>query len=216
MKYLLSFVIIFTGFLTVHTQTNGTGSELVLTPSEHITALAEGTLLIRLPTNRKKIQALEEALDGPDLSDKSSERLRMMLDDAKVEAKEEQQAFVDAFVKEYGFSAYAFFFDHDTPAVLEGWATLYTSDLKTETTIDTDKPWYILSIGRTPDSRLDGLVILDHKLDVVPKPFPNNVITSGFAALRAWFSGEPPKHAHVRKLQKNLDRFMEKLRASSF
>lgn len=216
MKHLMAMLVTSVISTSLMAQSAETGTDLASTPSGHIVALSEGTLLIRLPTNRKKIQAIEESLENPDLSDKSRERLNDMLEETRLETVQEQRAYAEAFESEYTFSDYAFFFDYDTPAVLEGWAPLYAGDLETKTEIDGDQPWYILSIGRTPDSRLDGLIILDDKLDIVPRPFPNNVITSGFAALRAWFAGDPPKQVYVRKLQKNLVRFLEKTRASSF
>ncbi|MDX1476524.1 MAG: hypothetical protein R3301_02420 [Saprospiraceae bacterium] len=177
---------------------------------QHIDWLAEGTLLVRLPANRSKMQAIEKALADETLSERARDRLVALLAETKEETAAQQQAYVTAFQDEYNFSDVGFFFDYDTPAVLEGWGNVYDFDLMSEKEISLDKPWYILSIGRTPESRVSGLVVLDHQLDPVPRPFPNSVITSGFAVIGAWLSADPAEHYFVRKLQKNLDRFSER------
>ncbi|MDX1406732.1 MAG: hypothetical protein R3330_01330 [Saprospiraceae bacterium] len=177
---------------------------------EHIASLAKGTLLVRLPGNRAKVRAIEQALEQDDLSDRSRERLEALLTETLEETEATHQAYTSAFKEEYQFSEVGFFYDYDTPAVLEGWGKVMSDDLTTDLDMQWDQPWYILSIGRTPDSRVNGLVVLDHKLDPLPRPFPRTVITSGLAAIGAWFSGGAAEHYFVRKLQKNLQRFADR------
>ena len=209
----LSFLVVLC-FLAVifHAQDASDESSRSLTAAEHIAALEGNTLLVRLPSNRKKIQSIEASLSNDDLSEKGRLRLAQLLESTRQETEEMHENYIQAFRDEYSFSSFGLFFDYDTPAVLEGWGKVYQDDLVSPVDVAWDQPWYVLSLGQTPDSRLDGMVVLDHQLDVVPRPFPNNVLTSGMAAIGAWFAGGPSEHYFVRKLQKNLARFAERTR----
>jgi len=184
-----------------------TDPESEVVSSKHIQRLKDGVLLVRLESNQKKFETITKALDRAS-NPKDSLAWAMELEDTMIETAQRQYTITDAVSEEYRFSDVAYFMDFDTRAILDRTKNPLKADLKTEVTLDSDKPVYILFHGHTPESKIDGYVILNSNLNNIPRPFPNNVSTSGLAAL---FGND---YTHIRRLNGKLFKYYQKVMSS--
>lgn len=182
------------------------------TPEYHIQALQGGFLLVRLKSNRKKIEAIENQLETA--TGENAEKWAKMLETTEKETQEENQGYIDAFESAYDFSDLAYFYDYDTRAIIDRKVAPWSADLETEVEIDTSEQRYILSFGRTDESKIGGMQILTIDLSTPGRPFPSNISTSGVSAIFASISGKKEK-AHVERLNKKLHRYLEKVNAGA-
>lgn len=183
----------------------------VISPERHIRDLHEGILLVRLPSNQRKIEALETMLGNAELSDKDRDRIAQNLEKTKIETRQLHDAYINAFHEEYSFSRYGFFLDYNTPLIREGKIEPFEAEGATEVYALPDDNWYILSIGHTSGMKVDGMQVLDSTFTVIERPFPSAVITSGLTAILAEFQFKNPISGHVRRLNRKLHRFYDRV-----
>jgi hypothetical protein len=175
--------------------------------SYHIKALKEGVLLVRLPSNRKKIEALEKTL-VENLSEKEYKNVSKTLARTLSETEELHDGIIDAMESAYTFSEYAFFMDYDTHEVLERNGKLYQSDMKTAFELNNTAPVYVMSVGRTPENSINAFLIMDNTLQNMSQPFPASISRSGLMSL---FSNDT---THIKRLNAKLWRYFLSLTES--
>ena len=194
--------------------TNAQGDEMqapTTTPAQHISQLHDGVLLVRLPSNRNKLQAIDKALQNDSLKESSRDKLEALRRLTVEETQQTQSVYTSAFKDYFSFCEVYFFIDHDTRAILEGQKNPMLQDLASEAPdLKRGTSRYILSIGQSPERQLDGLIILDEDLKPIDKPFPRTVLTTGLAALLASFSSEPEEFIYVERLDKRLHKYYAK------
>ncbi len=171
----------------------------------HIKALNKGVLLVRLPSNRKKIAALENTLDQ-DLSENDHKKLSKRLNKTIQETDERLAAIIGAMDSTYHFSEYAFFLDYDTREVLESGKKLYQSDMKAAYDLSDTSSIYILTLGKTPENSIDAFIVLNDELQGIPLPFPSTVTmrASFIDIIIFWESWERRRvnHRNIRYIQR--------------
>ncbi len=167
------------------------------TTSYHLKALKDGVLLVRLPGNVKKIEALEKTLEDS-LSEKGYKDVSKMLNRTLLETEELQNDIINAMGSEYTFSDYAFFIDHNTQEVMSGKGKVYQSDMKTDFDMSEASTVYVMTVGRTTEDPVNAYIILDSGLQRLARPFPGQISRSGIAGL---FGND---NSHIKRLNKKL------------
>jgi hypothetical protein len=179
--------------------------------ASHIRDLHQGILLVRLPSNRNKIQALADLLAQNDLEARDRERLEKTLQATKRETELMHHDYICAFREEYDFSRYAFFLDYNTPQLRDGKMPI-VHNAGSDTEPLPENNWYILSVGHTPNMQIEGMQVLDSTFTSLEKPFPATVLTSGVAGIVAGWKFDNPVRAHVRRLNRKLHKFYRRVR----
>lgn len=148
--------------------------------------LAEGVLVIRLESNRKKIEKLTELLAQKDLSAKNRKNLQRQLDETLAETKERNILLMNNFVEIYNFSEVLFTYDFATEKLSAGEQEGYflNRDLEIDPTLSlSDRKYLTLRFGTTDmatTSGIEGLIITDDKLQDLTTPFPYAFKDGGF------------------------------------
>lgn len=192
----------------MHGQTVFQNKEDKLSASQTIVDLKDGILLIRFASNRNKMEALQKSMSNA-VSSADSSRLQREIDRTIEESETLQNDVIKALANEFDFCDYAFFYDKDSKSVLEGKGPVYKADLKTEIAIDPERSVYVMYVGRTPESSINGFVIVDRSLDPIPRPFPGVISRSGFSGLFGSDNG------HIKRLNKKLFKYYVKVRDAS-
>jgi len=174
------------------------------TAAYHINELKEGVLLVRLPSNRKKIEALENTLTDS-LSQKDHKNVSKTLDRTLKETEEVQTGIIAAMGSVFTFSEYAFFMDYDTHEVLKDGSRLFQSDMKTTYKLKDSTSIYILSVGRTTETPIDAFIVFDKALQIIASPFPSQISRSGIAGL---FGNDT---SHIKRLNTKLWRYFNRV-----
>jgi hypothetical protein len=137
----LSFLFIFLCFLPLGAQDSADRHQLAY---QQIKDLHEGVLLIRLPTRKRSIEALEEMGRNAE-----ADRLR-------ADIQEENAQTVEAFARSYDFSPYYFFHSSSSVAVRdERWEEVVLFDAQFDTVHNFSAPsnYFIAEFGRLqPDT----------------------------------------------------------------
>lgn len=174
------------------------------TATAHIKALKKGVLLVRLPSNRKKIDALEKTLEDS-LSQRDYKNVSKTLNRTLKETEKLHTGIISAMGSVYSFSLYGFFMDYDTRDLMEGNGKLYHGDMKTAFELNKEASVYIMSVGRTTETPIDAFLVMNSDLDILPQPFPSQISRSGFAGL---FGNDA---SHIKRLNKKLWRYYNSL-----
>ena len=183
-------------------------TEAVESAERHIVKLKNGILLVRLPSNARKIEAIQTMLDTADLDQKDQEKLVKLLETTMAETEDFNSTVIEGFSERYDFSDVGYFYDSDSRLIKSGEKRPFDSDLKTPKSIDTEATWYILSIGNTPGMSIKGYVVLDTNLDPLPRPFPATVTRGGFNAIVELFTNDPEKR-NIERLNKKLHKYYD-------
>lgn len=147
-------------------------------PVAAIKDLRAGTLLVRLPSNQRKITALQDALENDDNSERRATWLQKELKATREGTSTFNNNMYRAFQEAYDFSEMLFTYDYFTPELKAGRfrGHLLNAGLQPDSSITLDKqPVFILSFGRTSKDYSDGveaMVILGSGLKSPPPPFP--------------------------------------------
>ncbi|MBP7274255.1 MAG: hypothetical protein KA974_10455 [Saprospiraceae bacterium] len=150
-----------------------------------IETLKEGVLAVRLPSNNKKILAIEKMLENTK-SEKEIKRLQKLRQETIDERDRTRKYMMQYFNTDYSFSQVVFFYDTAITKLAQG----HPNDifLNENGNIDknisvTNKQILILNYGANTDpstsSGVSGASITDSKLKLVPAPFPNFVSITG-------------------------------------
>lgn len=174
------------------------------TPIEAIRELPQGTLIIRFPAFKNKIDTLESMIKrSPDNKD---QRLQKLLDEALQERDTLVEDYTAAFRENYDFSKVAYFFDYESRDLKN--AHYYNIDGSSLSYNQLHAgPVLYLFFTRTTESKIDALVFHDRSLKPLAHPFPNNFSRGGLSFLFRKLSGETFAVWRVKQIDKKLTKF---------
>jgi hypothetical protein len=174
-------------------------------PDQAILELREGYLIIRLPAYRAKIDTLE-AFIARSTNPENKARLQSLLLET-IESRDSLHAgYLQAFRNEYEFSKVAYFYDYEAHNL--NTATYYNLDGERIAIGDImHLPLYYLAFERTTESKLDGLLIYNRNMKLVPRPFPNNFTLGGLNVLFLKLSDKHFPSWRVSKMQKQFFKY---------
>ena len=137
-----------------------------------ITELRKGTLIIRFPSHRKKIDALEKIAN-------SNQEKAKTIEDSITEIIEqrdrEHKELIAALKEHYSFSKVLYMYDYESTQLLDGKRKgIFLSDeLQPDPTISLEtEHFYVLSFGSAGESGVDAYIILGPDLKEMSRPFP--------------------------------------------
>ena len=152
------------------------GTEDTSAAKAAIQELKTGTLIVRLTSNAKKIEALNAALQRD-----PSPRTQALLDSTLVETHRRNKVLRNALSELYTFSEVRFIYDTATTALLDGQRSgiFLDANLQIDPSLRFDGPFYLTKFGK-PDTNFEsfseGVTILNDQLNVVSAPFPAYII----------------------------------------
>ncbi|HKK79768.1 MAG TPA: hypothetical protein VJ933_09070 [Phaeodactylibacter sp.] len=187
-----------------------------------IQELKEGTLLVRLPSRQRKMDAMEQVLNGYAPDDKRRARMERLLQETQEEAATFNRNMMTAFRDSFDFAKVRFFYDYNTPEVKAGETAglLLNEDLEADPSITLpDQPAYILGFGQTNKDYSDGLeamFIMSGDFERMGPPFPYYQRLNDFAAFMGSIFPAPNQEMRdalrvVGKLDQKLDKFYERV-----
>lgn len=147
--------------------------------------LKEGILIVRLPSEQKKIQELERLAALEESSNNMKKQYKKSIKTIIKDRDESNKALVAAFSSVYDFSEVLFFYDTASVAIKEGRQTGFVnSSLKEDPTINlNNKAFYVLRQGgldASTSTGLDAIVVMDNQFVDLQRPFPYYVRIRGF------------------------------------
>ena len=182
-----------------------------------IQILKEGVLIVRLETNSRKIDELEKLMASEEVDEAKKERLATLVEATKAETHKKNKIFVDAFQAHYDFSKVLFMYDtsavHLTAGKTEG--IFLNNSLAPDPSIKLNDDKYLIAyFGKNPlnhtKSDVEGMVILDGSMNVIPPPFPYFIYRLKTAYFFAVDFEEKYYTAVVQNLNKKLKKFAQK------
>lgn len=169
---------------------------------EELEKLKDGMLIVRLESDRRKIEALERLSGDQNLSAKERQRITAQLQQVREEAGVRTNAYVRAFRDHYDFSDVVFMYDYQTRAYLEGEVVFFDAGLNDVAGARVlEKPHLILSQGISDDNGARVLEFLTDDLRPLEKPAPR----SHFGILSFFTSPGLRVQRINRKLHKLVD-----------
>jgi hypothetical protein len=141
-------------------------------PAAMLASLREGTLVVRLQSNARKIQELEKALSDTLLGGAQRQRLQDMLSETQAQTPKESRDIMKAFDGNYNFSKVLFFYDTASVRLLTGEKQGYflNRDLQVDSSLSLEGEDWLMIYFRHQSPSLFKL--LDNRLQPVRQPFP--------------------------------------------
>ena len=153
---------------------------------EHIHALKDGILIVRLESYEKQINQMKSMLIKKEIDQKKRELIKRELNNYKEKREREAKEIITAFDEKYNFCPVYFTWDKDynIEKQIEGSLQLLNSDLGYEDELlPKDEMHYILTTGLSHPSvkpEQYGWIIMDRDHLVLQKPFPYFLKEMGF------------------------------------
>lgn len=176
-------------------------------PVRAIRELREGTLVIRFPAYKPKIDTLT-AMSARAKDPKQKARIDKQLQQAIGERDTLFAQYTEAFRTKYHFSEVAYYFDYDGRDLNK--ANYYHLDGHRLAVADlSEKPLYYAFFDRTEENKMDALVIYNRFLQKVPRPFPNDFTRGGINVLFIGISDKKFPMWRVDRMNKRLFAYWE-------
>lgn len=188
---------------------------------EAIHELKAGVLIVRLPSYRKKIAAMQELMQDKTVSKSNKENLKKQITLVQQDAHLRNLSIVEGFQSVYDFSEVLFIYDHHTKAVQEGnTAGIFLNErLKIDESIQlNNRPYLFARFGKTDTNTttgLEGIIITDRNLQDLTKPFPAYVRESSLMFLMdKTFDKTNADKRNMPRLVEKLNKKLKKYSAS--
>jgi len=184
---------------------------------QQLSQLKEGTLLIRLESNQKKITTMESLLEKTSQSS-LKDKTQFDLKELKAATLKNNRNLIKYFKKNYQFSNLLFIYDADYKDLIKNknYSNFLNEELqKGEASFDPNNT-FLCRIGSTQVNEGTGaksLVFADLEGNDMTKPFPNTIKYEG-GLIEILFSGDREEEKRAirlsTKLQKKLERYFER------
>lgn len=202
--FLFSAFLIFSGFFPLRGQS--------VTDSLY-NELESVRLVVRLPSQEKKRNALQAKIADPGLTDQTRDYLSQQLEKVERETESQNKTIVAAF--EAYFQALPVFFVYDTTHnPVE--AIFLDSQLKAKEQAAVSSPLIQLRFGRPladTGNRPESMVLTDSRLQDLDRPFPKPLIMTGIGyGINKLLAPDIAFRKLMEKRVKKLNRQLEELR----
>lgn len=178
-------------------------------------SLAQGGMVVRLPTAAAKIAAMEGLLAEGNLSSSNEARLRERVAELKMETEKKNKLLMRLFHEYYSVGPVYFAPDTLMPQILEGRTARVL--LNDSLALDPDIPFpasdfLILRIGLTrgdDQTRAEGFILSDSRMQPLEPPFPAATVFNN-----AWYAVNrllAPDKAEEIRLRKSVERLQQRL-----
>lgn len=181
---------------------------------EVVDVIREGGIVIRLTTNARKIERMQELLDNGSLTSLNRQRLEARIKTTIEETQAEQEMMVELMRQEYDLGPV--YFIHDTTLVLLNSGALsgyfLNNDLEVDPEITRPEDFLIGQVGYTDaatTARAEALMLTDREQLPLPAPFPNAITFNNLGY--AFNKTLAPDMADRRRLEGMIQRLRSKL-----
>ena len=139
-----------------------------------------GGIVVRLATNARKIEGMQEVLDNGRLSMPNQYRLEERLKETIEETRYQQELIVRLMRETYDLGPVYFIYDSTLVLLQSGPESGYFlgDDLEVDPTISRPEDFIVARIGYTDaatTSRAEAMMLTDRELQPLPSPFPNAI-----------------------------------------
>ena len=175
---------------------------------EQIKKLHSGTLVVRLPSNAKKIAALQGLIDRGKLKKKAQRRTVEKLETTKKSTRSFNLTMMQALKENYHFSELLFIYDTASVALKNGqYEGIFLNDsLAIDPDIELKNDTFLgLRFGNTKSEdgqSIDAMVVMNRQLKDLSPPFPYYVRMNNIFAILGTFLPEQSKVSIVKATQK--------------
>ena len=197
------------------------GKERKKIAAEQIKKLREGVLVVRLPSNQRKIDALQALIDGGELNEKDQQRMEGQLNETIENTRKANKRIITGFNQHYNYSEVVFMLDTAVHALKRGQHTdIFLNDsLVLDPAIKLKgRDFFILRFGKLSQENSTGfqaIILSDANFKDLYKPLPYFVRINRLGSIIGTILPRPEQAQRnvdkiVIKLNKNLRRFYHK------
>ena len=139
-----------------------------------IASLKLGTLVVRLPSQRAKLEAMQTVMEDPNTTEAARRRLQTQKEFTLSDTREFNLNVMAAFQDSYDFSKLLFIFDYSTDELRGGRSSgiFLNSILEADAAIQlSHTPYFFLHFSST-SSGVQAMIIADEHFRDLSKPFP--------------------------------------------
>lgn len=187
-----------------------------------IKSLKDGTLIVRLPSKTKKIEALKKILSDKTIDAGDKRRTKKLLDNTIRERDNYRKEIMEAFAEHYSFSNYLFINDTSSVSLKKGvkQGIFLHKELYVDAELKLETPdYFLLRNGTTDPSKSAGIeafIVANSQNEDLEKPFPYYVKRNDFATmLSKLFSPKKSMsisaNKSITKLNSNLQKFYSRV-----
>lgn len=172
MRYILCVLCIYLCFPLISYSQDVSKREREIKSAKAISELRKGTLIIRFPSHRKKIEALEKAAKA---NPGKAEIIQSNITEILTERDRDHSELVAALKEHYTFSKLLFMYDYESRKLLDGAREgIFLSDeLTPDPSIGMNTDFfYVLSFGAAGESGVDAYIVHGPDLIEMSRPFP--------------------------------------------
>ncbi len=211
MSKIFSFISIF-----VFVAASLTAQQTISTPTKAIIDLKEGVLIVRLTSELKKINALNELLENGDLSYNTRSQLPERIKKIKIDRDTENALWIEHFKTFYNFSEVLFAYDTLRKEALwndDGKNCFLGADMKIDPSLSLNgRSYLMLYKGNISDgSGAEAVIFRDANFKQVEKPFPYYVKTTGVMyVFNRLFKSSIADNNNIARIVRKIDRKVKK------
>jgi len=188
--------------------------------TDYAPALRSGGLIVRLPSQRNKIEAMRAFRDTAQLNELSKQRLTTNISKLEQETRESNLSLMRAFRQYYELTPVQFLYDTAVSHLLAGRLSGHFIDDSLRAIQDKSVPqdgFLSLRIGYTDPGDYSGaeaMILGDARWQDVQPPFPTAIAFNN----ASFFVGQwlNPSTASHRRYQKAIERLSKKLYAAMY
>ena len=174
-NYKFLIILIFINILGVNLNSQSLDN-LNFTSDSCIKNLKDGILIVRLKSEKKKLEYLNNQLDLSKNDVKNSNNIQEVINKTIADRDTFNQTLIAAFEGKYKFSKYNFIYDSDYKEWKENNLPNSKLILKNENHLLKSKDeFYLILKHDNTTSGLEALIFIDSKERIIPRSFPNNI-----------------------------------------
>lgn len=140
-----------------------------------IANLKKGALIIRLPSNHKKLAAMRKSANAENVGEGTKERLLYLIQETEEKTMRDAKLFTASFAKTYNFSPYYLMWDYSLDSLKTGIKKGYFLDenLNRNPNIELKEDEFLtLRHGLSKNQGLESFIVTDKEFGDLEKPFP--------------------------------------------
>lgn len=143
----------------------------------YLKQLRENVLVVRLPSQSKKLSALADLAQKDEISAQERERAKLQWESTKADARAEAVIIQASFSNYFDYAPVLFMYDNASSKLTKGERTGFflDKDLEISDAVLDEDPFFVLDVGYTDPSnsaRSFSFIIKDHSYQSLPAPFP--------------------------------------------
>ena len=215
-KLIYSFLLL---FVTINVFTQ---SERVIEKDRSKTAIQDlkiGALIVRLPSNHKKLAEMRKLVDSDKVGAKSKVRLQSLIKHTEEETRNDAEMFATVMSEKYDFSSYYLIWDYSLDSLQKGIKSGYflSKDLIVDPNIKLEGEKYLtLRMGQTKNMKLEAFRVTDQNLKDLDKPFPNYYRTNSLQYFfNTLFFNESADFSQISRIVEIMNERFKKFYAAS-